>query len=102
MLLLDEFDDDADGVALKRFQDGFLSVSQSGAAPIDYPYAVAFPSNTGVASGSDLNNDGSAGTSGRAYGDDSFGYGESPGQYAFVQEWVGGTHGEQSFSRGQA
>ena len=84
VLLLNEFDYDAEGVALDRFQENFLAVGQGGASPIDYPYALAFPSNTGVASGYDLNNNGEVGTTGRAYGDDSFGFGEFPGQYAFV------------------
>ena len=82
VLLLNEFDHDAEGVALERFQDKFLNIGQQGADPIDYPYAVAFSSNTGVPSGFDLNNNGSVGTSGRAYGDDSFGFGEF--QYAFA------------------
>ena len=84
VLLLNEFDYDAEGTALERFQDNFLSIGQRGADPIDYPYAVAFPSNTGVPSGYDLNNNGSVGTSGRPYGDDSFGFGVFPGQYAFA------------------
>ena len=84
VLLLNEFDYDAEGRALQLFQDNFLDVGQNGAEPIDYSYALAFPSNTGVASGHDLNNDGVIGTSGRAYGDDSFGFGEFPGQYGFV------------------
>jgi hypothetical protein len=84
VVLLNEFDHDPGGVALQRFQDVFLSSGQNGAAPVRYPYAVAFASNTGVPSGHDLNNDGVVGTSGRAGGDDSFGYGEFPGQYGFA------------------
>lgn len=84
VLLLNEFDHDAGGVALQRFQDNFLAVGQGGDEPIGYPYAMVFASNTGVASGFDLNNNGEVGQSGRAYGDDSFGYGEFPGQYAFA------------------
>ncbi|MDQ3306755.1 MAG: endonuclease/exonuclease/phosphatase family protein [Actinomycetota bacterium] len=84
VLLLNEFDYDAGGVALQRFQDNFLAVGQGGADPIDYPYAMVFASNTGIASGFDLNNDGQIGESGRAYGDDSFGFGVFPGQYAFA------------------
>ena len=85
VLLLNEFDHDKGAVALQRFQDNFLDVAQAaGVDPIDYPYAVAFPSNTGVASGLDLNRDGQVGVRGRAYGDDSFGFGEFPGQYAFA------------------
>ncbi|NYD56822.1 hypothetical protein BKA08_001060 [Nocardioides marinisabuli] len=84
VLLLNEFDHDPEALALQRFQDNFLAVGQGGAEPIDYPYAMVFASNTGVASGFDLNNNGEVGQSGRAYGDDSFGYGEFPGQYAFA------------------
>jgi hypothetical protein len=84
VLLLNEFDDDGGGLALRRFQDNFLNIGQRGARAIRYPYALAFASNTGVPSGYDLNNNGAVGTEGRAYGDDSFGYGEFPGQYAFA------------------
>jgi hypothetical protein len=84
VLLLNEFDYDSAGLALRRFQDNFLSVGQGGARAIDYPYVLVFPSNTGIASGFDLNGDGVVGTSGRAHGDDSFGFGEFPGQYAFA------------------
>lgn len=84
VLLLNEFDHDPEGVALQRFQDNFLAVGQGGADPIDYPHAMVFASNTGIASGFDLNNDGQVGESGRAYGDDSFGFGEFRGQYGFA------------------
>ena len=56
VLLINEFDFDAGGVALARFQDNYLSVPHNGAAAIDYPYAYTAPSNTGIASGFDLNN----------------------------------------------
>ena len=84
VVLLNEFDVDAEGLALDRFRENFLEVGQGGAKPIDYPYGVVLDSNTGVASGSDLNNDGQIGTSRRAYGDDAFGFGEFPGQYGFA------------------
>ena len=84
VLLLNEFDYDADGLALRRFQDNFLGVSQSGQGPVDYPYAMAFPSNTGVPSGLDLDGNGTIGTSGIEYGNDAFGFGTFPGQYAFA------------------
>lgn len=84
VLLVNEFDYDAGGVALQRFQENFLEVGQNGQDPALYPYAMALPSNTGVASGFDLNNNGEVGTTGRAYGDDSFGFGTFPGQYGFA------------------
>lgn len=84
VVLLNEFDADASGLALDRFRDNFLEVGQGGAQPIEYPYGVVLASNTGVASGFDLNGNGQVGTSGRAYGDDAFGFGEFPGQYGFA------------------
>lgn len=86
VILLNEFDYDPDGEALAIFQRDYLEVSQNGAPPTDYPYAYVAPSNTGEPSGLDLNNDGQAVTQpgARAYGDDSFGYGEFPGQYAMA------------------
>jgi len=87
VILLNEFDYDEDGRALQRFQDNYLEVGQSGEAPVYYPYAFIAPSNTGVHSGYDLdNNRGVVSTpgSGNGYGEDAFGFGDYPGQYAFV------------------
>ena len=79
VLLLNEFDYDAAGEALRLFRERFLEVSQNGAPPIHYEYAYAAPANTGVPSGMDLNGDGQANTA-----DDAFGFGQFPGQYAFA------------------
>ncbi len=79
VLLVNEFDYDADGEAAQLFQDNYLSISQNGAPPIEYPYRYVAPSNTGVASGRDLDNNGSVGGPG-----DAFGFGFFPGQFAFV------------------
>jgi 3-phytase len=86
VLLLNEFDYDPGGVALGLFQDNYLAVGQNGAEPIEYAYRLAFPSNTGVASGLDLNNDGAVVTTPGApgYGEDAYGFGAFPGQYAFA------------------
>ena len=86
VLLLNELDFDSTGVALERFQDNYLAVGQGGASPIDYAYSMVFSSNTGIPSGFDLNNDGQTATEpgSRGYGDDSFGFGTFPGQYAFA------------------
>ncbi|MBA2529090.1 MAG: endonuclease/exonuclease/phosphatase family protein [Euzebyales bacterium] len=84
VLLVNEFDYDAAGRAVELFARNYLEVAQEGSAPIRYPYRMAFPSNTGIASGFDLNNDGQVGTSGREYGDDAFGFGVFPGQYGFA------------------
>ena len=79
ILLVNEFDYDAEGRALRLFQDNYLSVPHNGSAPIDYPYAYSAPSNTGVPSGFDLNNDGTVGGP-----DDAFGFGFFPGQYGMA------------------
>ncbi|MGN9778087.1 endonuclease/exonuclease/phosphatase family protein [Micromonospora sp. H33] len=84
VLLINEFD--YDPAAARLFQDNYLSVGQNGAAPIAYPYRFIAPSNTGVASGFDLNNDGRVVTEPGApgYGDDALGFGAFPGQYGMV------------------
>lgn len=86
VLLLNEFDYDSKGEALKRFQENYLEVGQSGEAPVYYPYAFIAPSNTGIASGFDLDNNGTIVTTPGAtgYGEDALGFGAFPGQYAFV------------------
>ena len=86
VILINEFDYDAKGEALKRFQENYLEVGQSGEAPVYYPYAFIAPSNTGIASGFDLDNNGSVVTTPGAagYGEDALGFGTFPGQYAFV------------------
>jgi endonuclease I len=86
VLLLNEFDYDAKGEALKRFQENYLEVGQSGEAPVYYPYAFIAPANTGIASGFDLDNNGTVVTTPGAtgYGEDALGFGVFPGQYAFV------------------
>ncbi|MFC3123553.1 glycerophosphodiester phosphodiesterase family protein [Pseudoroseomonas globiformis] len=92
ILLLNEFDNATDQAALDLFRDNYLAVGQNtlglaeGSAGIDYPFGFTAPSNTGIASGFDLNNDGRAvstpGASG--YGDDALGFGNYPGQYGMA------------------
>ena len=85
VLLLTEFDFVEDGVAVDLFHEHYLSTAQHpDVDAIDYPYRMAFPSNTGIPSGFDLNRDGVIGESGREYGEDAFGFGEFPGQFAFA------------------
>jgi hypothetical protein len=79
VILLNEFDYVEDEVAVDLFRDNYLEVSQNGAAPVDYPFAFVAPSNTGVASGFDLNNDGAVGGP-----DDALGFGFFEGQYGMV------------------
>jgi hypothetical protein len=61
-------------------------VSQHGARPIEFPHTFVAPSNTGIHSGKDLNNDGRVVSTPDApgYGDDAFGFGEYPGQFGMA------------------
>ena len=79
VVLVNEFDFDAGGTALRLFQDNYLSVPHNGADPITYPYRYTAPSNTGIPSGFDLNNDGSVGGP-----DDALGFGFFPGQFGMA------------------
>ncbi|BBD64612.1 phytase [Nostoc commune NIES-4072] len=84
VLLINEFDYSQEAVQL--FKQNYLAVSQNGATPVDYPYFYIAPSNTGIASGFDLNNNGAVVTipGEPGYGDDAFGFGNFPGQYGML------------------
>ncbi len=86
VILVNEFDYDADGVAARRFRENYLEVGQSGESPVYYPYSYVASSNTGVPSNFDLDNNGSVVTTPGAtgFGEDAFGFGVHAGQYAFV------------------
>lgn len=86
VVLLNEFDWDEDGEAARIFQEEYLAVGQNGHEPLDYAHRYVPPTNTGVSSGVDLNGDGQTATEpgSQAYGDDSFGFGQFPGQYGMV------------------
>lgn len=79
IILLNEFDYDPEGLAVKRFQQNYLEVAQGNREPITYAYQFAPPVNTGVPSGLDLDRDGKQDGPG-----DAWGYGKFPGQYGFV------------------
>jgi hypothetical protein len=79
VLLINEFDFVENGVAARLFQENYLSVSQNGAQPIEYGYYFVAPSNTGIPSGFDLNNNGVIGGA-----DDAFGFGFFPGQFGMA------------------
>ncbi len=79
VLLLNEFDYDADGMAADLFQQRYLGVPQHGQAAITYAYRYLAPVNTGVPSGFDLDGDGRNGGPG-----DAWGFGRHPGQYGML------------------
>ena len=79
VLLLNEFDYDANGKAIELFQQNFLGESQNGQSPVEYPYVYLAESNTGLPSGLDFDNNGSTNGPG-----DAFGFGFFPGQFGMV------------------
>jgi hypothetical protein len=79
VLLINEFDYDEGHVALELFQTNYLSIAQNGADPIEFAYSYTAPSNTGVPSGFDLDNDGTVGG-----GNDALGFGFFPGQFGMA------------------
>jgi 3-phytase len=103
VLLINEFDFDAGGAAIELFQSNYLSLSQNGADPVHYPYVFVAPSNTGLASGFDLNNDGAIALDPNTggYGDDSLGFGSFAGQYGMVllSKWPIDEESARTFQR---
>jgi hypothetical protein len=79
VLLINEFDFDAEGLAARLFQRNYLSVGHNGAKPIHYRYRFVAPSNTGIPSGFDLDNNGTVGGP-----NDAFGFGAYPGQFGMA------------------
>jgi endonuclease/exonuclease/phosphatase family metal-dependent hydrolase len=77
VLLVNEFDHAPAAVDL--FRDNYLERGQNGAEPIEYPHAFIAPSNTGVPSGFDLDNDGTLGGP-----NDALGFGAFPGQFGML------------------
>ena len=75
VLLLQGVDFDATRETVRLFRRNYLTRSQNGARPIDYPFAVVPRVNTGVASAADLDRNGEVGGPG-----DAFGPGAFPGQ----------------------
>lgn len=86
VLLVNEFDFYPDEQAARLFQRNYLSVSQNGARPIEFGFRFVKPSNTGIASGKDLDNNGQVVTTpgSGAYGNDAFGFGEFPGKFGLA------------------
>ena len=81
VLLINEFDFEPNNALAVAFQDNYLDREHSAGgqpptAPIDYPYVFVAPSNTGIPSGFDLNNNGAV-----SGPDDALGFGFFPGQF---------------------
>ena len=79
VILINEFDFDAQGEGINHFLNNYLGVAQNQQQPVQYEHVYFQPVNTGVDSGLDLDGDGKS--SGPT---DAYGYGAFPGQYAMV------------------
>lgn len=79
VIALMEFDYDPTGALLAAFQKNYLAVAQHGGQPIEFKYQLSIPSNTGVLSPHDYNNDGKV-----ELPQDAYGFGRYEGQYAFA------------------
>ena len=86
VLFINELNYDGTSANLDALHDNFIARSQNGQSPQNYPHRFLAASNTGIHSGFDLNNSGSINrTPGSiTYGDDCFGFGRFPGQYAMA------------------
>ncbi|MGY0611039.1 MULTISPECIES: endonuclease/exonuclease/phosphatase family protein [unclassified Luteimonas] len=95
VVLVNEFDYDAGGLAADAFQRDYLEVPQPGGGEaLHYPYRYIAPVNTGVPSGLDLDRSGHVGAdlpapgedaaAARGRGNDAWGYGLHPGQYGML------------------
>ena len=77
ILLINEFDYDPRNAELYR--TNFLQKSFNGSTPVTYPYMYIAPSNTGIPTGFDLDNNGMV-----SGGNDAFGFGNFPGHFGMV------------------
>jgi len=95
VLFLNEFDyvtGEGGYEAVDLFSTNFVAAPQNNitgtaaSSGVNFPYRFVAPSNTGIASGFDLNNNGSIVTAPGAsgYGDDAYGFGAYPGQYGMA------------------
>lgn len=79
VVLLSDFDYDEDHAAAESFRANYLEQGQGRQQPVDYPYLYTAPTNNGIATGADLDGNGTVGDPA-----DSFGFGDFPGQHGMV------------------
>ncbi len=79
IILINEFDFDADEKAADLFIENYLMVAQNGADAWEPAAIFTAPVNTGVPTGIDFNRDGNP-----AGPDDAYGFGFFPGQYGML------------------
>lgn len=79
ILLINEIDFEPDGTTAKLLAELFFAKPQGDLKAIEYPFIYAVPSNTGIDSKLDLNNNGKQGEP-----NDAWGFGAYPGQYSMA------------------
>ncbi|MCS7467274.1 endonuclease/exonuclease/phosphatase family protein [Stieleria sp. ICT_E10.1] len=85
VLLINELDHEPDAAPARLLAENYFAVPQNNAdgegklSPVVFPFFYSAPSNTGIDSTLDLNNDGQLGS-----GNDAWGYGIYPGQYSMT------------------
>ncbi len=79
VLLLNEFDHQAEFDAAQWLHRNYLQESQNGQQPISFSWSFSATVNSGVDSGLDLDNNGQLGEPA-----DAWGFGEFPGQYGML------------------
>jgi 3-phytase len=79
IVLVNEIDYSVQPDCAQRFAEIHLAGPRGSLAPLDLPYRVYLPVNTGVPSGFDFNNDGDSSDP-----EDAVGYGRYPGQYGMA------------------
>jgi endonuclease/exonuclease/phosphatase family metal-dependent hydrolase len=86
VVVLQEFDRDPDDphAAVAAFQRNHLAAAIDGLEPLHYEHVFVPETNTGIATGLDVNRDGRVGGDPRAHGEDARGFGAFAGQYGMV------------------
>jgi hypothetical protein len=86
VLFLNELNYEGTSANLDALHDNFIAVSQNGQPAQSYPHRFVAISNTGVHSGLDFDNSGSinANPGSDSYGNDCYGFGRFPGQFAMA------------------
>lgn len=79
ILLINEIDHDSDARSAHALADLYFAKPQGNRKPLKFEHIISPPSNTGIASKSDLDGDGKSDGPG-----DCWGYGAYSGQYAFA------------------
>jgi len=86
VLFINELNYDGTSSNLDALHDNFIAVSQNGQPAQNYPHRFVAECNTGIHSGLDFDNSGGTNPNpgSDVYGNDCFGFGRHPGQFAMA------------------